>query len=106
MAEYTVEDLDSTEVEYERREWLPACPEHGREVSEYRYFKSKALCFTTKDGKYTTGKPDSDDYSYWHETKEPHIRLGMIATDYVFGSAYGKEPAVKKLNEMIKKYGL
>jgi hypothetical protein len=106
MKEYTPEDIHVTPVEYERREWWPACPRLGREVSEFRYFKAQALCFTTKDGLYTTGKPNSDDMSYWHESSDPNGRLGNIATDYVFGCTGGLESAVKKLNEITRRYNL
>jgi len=106
MAEYTADDIVTTEVEYERREWWPANVELGRPVSEYRYSPAKALCFSTKDGKYTTGAPESDDFSYWRKTAEPRSRIGSIAFDYVFGCASGLEGAVERLNELVKEYNL
>lgn len=104
MANYTVDNLIITEVEYERRTWWPASLPLGRTVSEFKYTKAKALMFTTKDGKYTTGSPDPDDFSMWRETVEPRCPLGYSATDYVFGAMGGVELAISKLNQLIKEY--
>jgi hypothetical protein len=106
MSEYTVDDIITTEVAYERREWWPDCARLGRLISEFRYFQDKALCFSTKDGKYTTGAPDIDSGSYWYETVEPRVRLGTYAYDYVFGCTSGLEGAVERLNKLVKEYQL
>jgi hypothetical protein len=108
MSEYTVDDIITTEVESEQRKWWPASENLGRPASEYRYSIVKALSFTTKDGKYTTGIPDTDGFSYWRVLKDPdlQIRLGRASYDYVFGCMSGLESAVNKLNELIKEYHL
>lgn len=102
MKIYTVDDIISTSVEYERRDWWPACERLGRPVSEFRYSKAKALCFTTKDGKYTTGSPNSDDFSYWRATSEPNGHLGNLGYDYVFGCPDGLAKAVEVLNKNLE----
>ena len=56
MRDYTVDDLVVSEVEYDYRMKVST-------PSLWKYSKAKAACFTTKDGKYTTGVPDSDGYS-------------------------------------------
>jgi hypothetical protein len=97
---YTIEDIVVTKAPYTTRKWY-----HGSNgnPSEFRYGKSTtALCFTTKDGKYTTGTPDSDGYSYWQSVSDG-IRIGHTSTDYVFGCDAGLYGAVEKLNKIISK---
>ena len=96
---YTIKDIVVTNAHYTTRKWY-----HGRNgnPSEFQYGKSTALCFTTKDGKYTTGTPDSDGYSYWQIVSNG-VRIGNTSYDYIFGCDKGLAGAVEVLNKIISK---
>jgi hypothetical protein len=100
---YTVEDIEYVEVEFDYRSWWPQAA--TGKPSEWRYTKDKALKFSTKDGKYHTGIPDSDGYSIWHEGNTP---LGSISTDYVLGTLVcdNLKHVTDKLNKLIAHYNL
>lgn len=100
MEPYTTNDIAYKEVLYDHRTWWPQCC--TGKPSDWKYTKAKALCFYTKDGKYTTGAPDSDDCSYWREVSRP-FSMGRTSTDYVFGTLVcdNLKYVTNKLNELI-----
>ena len=95
---YTTDDIEMETVEYEVERW-------NSSKSRYDYSKAQAICFKTKDGKYTTGKPDGQSFSYWHD-KWDGTRLGNPLTDYVLGTLTlnNLEYVTKKLNNLIERY--
>ena len=93
---YSREDIVCDFVSYDRKEYF--IDQNGQ--SQFRFVKDRALCFMTKDGKYTTGKPDSNDFSYWHQTSD-NMMLGSTSCDYVFGCESGIDFAIRKLNSLI-----
>jgi hypothetical protein len=97
MTPYTVNDLIASEVEYDHRDWIISSLVGP---SAWKYSKVKAVCFTTKDGKYTTGTPDSDDFSYWRDANG--IRLGKTSVDFVFGTFGNEQRVVDNLNKLLQ----
>ena len=55
----------------------------------------------TLDGKYHTGLPDPQGYSYWRD--QDGDRIGSFATDYVFACGTRHDRACEKLNKLIIK---